>query len=158
MNNADTDLADFLTATATGGPAIALRVVTDPRPAASDLPGVSVRRLDGREARTLPALYRALARAWDFPAHFGMNKDALDDCMGDLPDGATGYLTEVTHPALLLDRSPGQLSWFVDSIAFYADEYAPDRTFGVLLMAPTAAADATARAWTAAGADLVAVR
>ena len=27
-----------------------------------------------------------------------MNKDAFDDCMGDLPDSGRGYLTEVTAP------------------------------------------------------------
>ena len=95
-----------------------------------------------------------IAAAWDFPAHFGMNKDAFDDCMGDLPAAKRGYLTEIVDPAALLDQSPGELSWFIDSISFYAGEYAPARQFGVLLLAPRATVAPTVQAWTAAGADV----
>ena len=158
MTASDISVDDFLAATATGGPTIGLRTVDPRRVSRTELPAVALRRIDGRDARTLPGLYRALAVAWDFPAHFGMNKDALDDCMGDLPSTRRGYLTEITHPELLLDRSPGELAWFIDSIAFYANEYAPDRQFGVLLLALPTEQTTTAKVWSAAGADLVQVR
>ena len=156
MSTADTTIDDFLAATRSGGPTVALRVVDGtPAPTPS---GVAVRRIDGEHARTLPGLYRAMAAAWDFPDHFGMNKDAFDDCMGVLPDSGRGYLTEVTAPAALLDDAPGELSWFIDSLAFYADEYAPDRAFGVLLLATARQAPAALRRWRAAGASVTEVR
>lgn len=157
MSSAGTTLSDFLAATRSGGPTVALRVVdAAPTPAAPS--GIAVRRIDGGDARTLPDLYRAMAAAWAFPEHFGMNKDAFDDCMGDLPDSDHGYLTEITAPAALLDDAPGELSWFIDSLAFYADEYAPDRAFGVLLLATARQAPAALRRWRAAGASVTEVR
>lgn len=159
MSSTDVGIDDFLAATANGGSPIALRPVGPrTRTPRTDLVGLAVRRIDGRDARTLPSLYRTMAATWDFPAHFGMNKDAFDDCMGDLPDTRRGYLTEITHPAALLDESGGELSWFVDSLSFYAEEYAPDLQFGVLLLTEVDAVSTTAARWSAAGADLVAVR
>jgi len=158
VSSNDIGLDEFLAATATGGSAIGLRVVDRVSATASGPAGCAVRRVDGRDARTLPALYRTMATTWDFPAHFGRNKDAFDDCMGDLPDTRRGYLTEITSPGALLDRAPGELAWFVDSMAFYAGEYAPDRQFGVLLVATADQAADAARIWSAAGAELVAVR
>lgn len=159
MSTTHATVDDFLAATATGGSPIALRTVgalaRTPRTA---LVGVAARRIDAHTARTLPGLYRTIAAAWDFPAHFGMNKDAFDDCMGDLPAAKRGYLTEIVDPVALLDQSPGELSWFIDSISFYAGEYAPARQFGVLLLAPRATVAPTVQAWTAAGADVVTVR
>ncbi|GAB08466.1 hypothetical protein GOARA_012_00160 [Gordonia araii NBRC 100433] len=158
MSTADTSVDVFLDATAAGGPAIALRAVpAKSRVPRTDLPGVLVRRIDARDARTLAGLYRCMAKAWDFPAHFGANKDAFDDVMRDLPETGRGYLTEITHPAVLLEDSPDDLAWFAGSIAFYADEYAPDRQFGVLLLARRSEEAATGRVWSAAGADVVTV-
>jgi hypothetical protein len=156
VSTADTTLDDFLASTRGGGPTVALRVVDD-APAPTAPTGVAVRRINGDDARTLPGLYRAMAAAWDFPDHFGMNKDAFDDCMGDLPEADGGYLTEVTAPAALLDRAPGELSWFIDSLAFYAGEYAPDRAFGVLLLATARQAPSALRRWRAAGASVTEV-
>ncbi|MFT4202075.1 barstar family protein [Gordonia sp. (in: high G+C Gram-positive bacteria)] len=158
MSTAPVSLDEFLAATADGGPAVALKVV-DARTTvpATDLDGVLTRRLDAREARTLPAFYRAVATAWDFPKHFGSNKDAFDDCMTDLPAAKRGYLTEVTHPAALLEKDADDLEWFAGSIGFYAGEYGPARQFGVLLLAPEREVAQTRAAWRAAGVDVVTV-
>ncbi|MFT3898938.1 MAG: barstar family protein [Gordonia sp. (in: high G+C Gram-positive bacteria)] len=158
MSTAPVTLDDFLTAAADGGPAIALKVVdARTRVPSADLDGVLVRRLDAREARTLPSFYRAVAKAWDFPKHFGANKDAFDDAMTDLPDAERGYLTEITHPAALLERDADDLEWFTGSVEFYAGEYGPGRQFGVVLLAAEDEVAATRTAWTAAGAELVVV-
>lgn len=156
MTTQDTSIDQFLAATADGGPAIGLRVVTG-RATATTLPGVRTRRVDGRDAHTLPTFYRAFAKAWAFPKHFGENKDAFDDVMTDLPDTTRGYLTEILHPRELLAADPDALAWFVGSIGFYAGEYAPHRQFGVLLLTRSDEADATMTAWRAAGADIVVV-
>ncbi|MER5866631.1 barstar family protein [Kitasatospora sp. NPDC002040] len=42
-----------------------------------------VLRLDGRELRDAPSLFRAFARELAFPTYFGHNWDALVDCLQD---------------------------------------------------------------------------
>ncbi len=42
-----------------------------------------VLRLDGRELRDAPSLFRTFARELDFPGYFGHNWDALVDCLHD---------------------------------------------------------------------------
>ncbi|MGV9709292.1 barstar family protein [Gordonia sp. NPDC003424] len=100
------------------------------------------RTLDADAAPTMATLLDSLARAWQFPDHFGRNKDALDDCMRDLDSDvhgspAAGYLTVIAHPEKLLREAPDELRWFADSLAFYRDHYRdvadPPATFAVLL-------------------------
>ncbi len=43
-----------------------------------------VAELDGRACPTLKTFYSAIARAMDFPEHFGKNLDGLADCLSDL--------------------------------------------------------------------------
>ncbi len=110
--------------------------------------GVTARRLDGAQMRTVDDLLDAFAQAWDFPDHFGFNRDALDDCMRDLPDdlrtpegtASTGYLTIVLRAEQLLADEPSALDWFAESTQFWHDHHsARGRRFATLLVGDTAA-------------------
>ena len=121
--------------------------------------GWVARRVDGETMRTVDGVVDSLAAAWSFPAHFGRNRDALDDCMRDLPadlptaEGgpSTGVLTIVENAGTLLADDPEQLAWFAESVDFWGEHYR-DRRFAVLLIDDDPAA-VRAR-WTAAGARL----
>jgi hypothetical protein len=66
-------------------------------------PGFVVRTLDGTRCGTKPVLLRELARALAFPATWGENWDALDECLTDLAWlPATGYRLVVTDAARVL--------------------------------------------------------
>ncbi|MCF8569103.1 barstar family protein [Gordonia sp. HY002] len=103
--------------------------------------GFAARRVDGAQMRTVGGVLDALATAWDFPAHFGRNRDALDDCMRDLPTGlhtpegapSTGWLTIVENASQVLADEPDALEWFAESIDFWRDSYR-DARFAVLLV------------------------
>lgn len=47
-------------------------------------PNARVVELDGKACPTLRSFYSAIAKAMDFPDHFGKNLDALFDCLSDL--------------------------------------------------------------------------
>src|SRR5262245_52557950 len=70
-------------------------------------PGFVVRTLDGRRCQTKGAFLREVARALTFPAHFGRNWDALEDCLTDLTwlPGA-GYWLVIARADRLLAREP----------------------------------------------------
>lgn len=103
--------------------------------------GLAARRVDGARMRSVAAVLDSLASAWGFPAHFGRNRDALDDCMRDLPTGlytpegtpSTGWLTIVDHASQLLADEPSELEWFAESVEFWRDSYR-DTRFAVLLV------------------------
>lgn len=131
---------------------------------------VVTRRIDGAAARTLDGLFAAFAAAWDFPAHFGANKDAFDDCIRDLsprlhtPTGAPahGYLTVVENgPELLAAAHDRDFRWFATSIGFYRDSYRDDpdhpRGFSLVLLCPPEEADAVRERWEDAGVRVVTV-
>jgi RNAse (barnase) inhibitor barstar len=106
--------ADRLASTAP--PWVHLLVADDDAPAALPTPGPGfvVRTVDGRRCRTKRALLDELARALEFPAHFGRNWDALADCLTDLgwlP--ARGYWLVVTAADRLLARDPAGYATFV---------------------------------------------
>lgn len=87
-----------------------------------------VRAVRGTHMRTLAQVYDEFAAAFQFPSHFGRNKDAFDDVMRDLDDvlglGA-GFVVLVVDAESLLSAEPDQLSWFRESMDFYAEEWAP---------------------------------
>ncbi|ALG83553.1 barstar family protein [Gordonia phthalatica] len=152
--------ADFLTS----GPGAALAV--------GDVDtygtGAAVRRLSGAAMRTVDGLYDAFAAAWDFPAHFGFNKDAFDDVIGDLPAGlrtstgaiATGVLTIIDDAGLLLaDATDDDREWFATSPSFWRERCARGgRGFGIVLLADDAAVDVVEQRWRAAGGELIRLR
>lgn len=152
--------ADFLTA----GPGTALTVGD----VATYGTGAAVRRVSGAEMRTIDGLYDAFAQAWDFPAHFGFNKDAFDDVISDLPEvlftptgaRATGVLTVISDAdQLLADATDDDREWFASSPSFWRERTAPDgRGFGIVLVAASDAVDAVEQRWRAAGGDLIRLR
>ncbi|EGD55017.1 barstar family protein [Gordonia neofelifaecis] len=130
--------------------------------------GAVVRRLSGARMRTLDGLYDAFARAWSFPDHFGRNKDAFDDCLGDLPLGlrtaigapATGYLTVITDAEQLLsDASDDDFEWFATSPEHWRERsLRSGRGFGLVLSADDDTAPSVAARWEAAGDPLIRLR
>lgn len=93
--------------------------------------------VQGRRCRTWPALLDHWAAALEFPRYYGRNRDAFDECLGDLLeiDGGlghafgdrTGRAVEVlaVHVAeadqLLADEEPGSLTGFLQQLAFCSD-------------------------------------
>jgi hypothetical protein len=68
---------------------------------------IEVRHIDGSSVGSKAALLAELADAWDFPAHFGHNWDALNDCLLDLTwIPAAGYVTVITGADALSERLP----------------------------------------------------
>ncbi|MBM7368063.1 barstar family protein [Gordonia hydrophobica] len=130
--------------------------------------GAAVRRVSGAAMRTVDDLYDAFAAAWDFPTHFGYNKDAFDDVIGDLPPGlrtatgavATGVLTIITDAdRLLVDATDDDREWFATSPPFWQERCARDhRGFGIVLLADQASAGAVEHRWRAAGGELIRLR
>ncbi|MGB6244354.1 barstar family protein [Gordonia sp. (in: high G+C Gram-positive bacteria)] len=131
--------------------------------------GAVVRRLPGAQMRTLAGLYEVFAESWRFPTHFGHNKDAFDDVVGDLPVGlrtaagapATGFLTVIDDAdQLLADADPNDFEWFADSGTHWRERQARNGLgFGIVLVVPTeAAASAVAARWEAADAPLIRLR
>lgn len=104
--------------------------------------GFQTRTIDAMSTPTVATLLDAFASAWRFPAHFGHNKDAFDDCMRDLDADvhggpAAGYVSVISHAEQLLSAEPDELGWFAGSLAFYQEHYRdiadPPATFAVLL-------------------------
>ncbi|GEE01375.1 hypothetical protein nbrc107696_18210 [Gordonia spumicola] len=123
--------------------------------------GAVTRRMDAADMRTVDDLLDAFAQAWDFPDHFGFNRDALDDCMRDLPDGlrtpegtaASGYLTVIDDAARLLADDTAALEWFAESVEFWHDHHrAHGRGFAVLLV--TDHPEIVVERWSAVGVSL----
>lgn len=104
-------------------------------PAAADDLAADLRRDDfvvrvvrGENMTTTAQVFDEFAAAFQFPAHFGRNKDAFDDVMRDLDDvlglGA-GYVVVVRNAESLLSAQPDERDWFRGSMDFYAEEWAP---------------------------------
>jgi RNAse (barnase) inhibitor barstar len=76
--------------------------------AASDRqPGMVARVVRGRKMRSTAALFDEFAAALQFPAYFGENWDALDECLADLSWlPADRYLIAITAAHEVLDRAP----------------------------------------------------
>ncbi|MFW0794184.1 barstar family protein [Gordonia sp. CPCC 205515] len=122
------------------------------------------RTIDAGTMPTVTTLLDGFARAWDFPSHFGRNKDAFDDCMRDLDSdvhgaAAAGYLTVISHAELLLADEPDELGWFAGSLAFYAEHYRevadPRATFAVLLLTTETLLPDVIDRWLATGFPIV---
>jgi hypothetical protein len=81
--------------------------------------GLEVRVLPGERLRTLDALLAEFARTWVFPAYFGHNVSALEDCLLDLAWlPARGYLCVITGAGQLLGDAPDDvLGLFLDLLA-----------------------------------------
>jgi len=92
--------------------------------AAAKTAGLQVYKIDLARARGKSGLFEALSKALKFPAHFGKNWDALNDCLTDLTwvDGrgwvlilAHGRPFAAKHPAefdIALDLFNGVAAWW----------------------------------------------
>jgi hypothetical protein len=69
--------------------------------------GLEARPMHGERMATVAALFTEFAAVWRFPAYFGRNFSALEDCLVDLAWlPAEGYVCVVTHAELLLRDEP----------------------------------------------------
>ena len=90
---------------------------------AAQLPGTRVVDLDGGTLPDAASLFRALAAALAFPAYFGANWDALDECLNDLEWlTETGILVLVRRASRLLEREPEGLDTLLGILAGAARE------------------------------------
>ncbi|GAC01167.1 hypothetical protein GONAM_22_01430 [Gordonia namibiensis NBRC 108229] len=148
-------LRRFLDAAGHDGPAVGLTVVAD----LPDLgPDTRLRTISGTAATTTGTMYSTFARVWDFPDHFGRNRDAFDDCMRDLdtPDAAgrtpAAIITHITQAHRLLEEDDATFTWFADSIDFYRDHYrGVGRNFALILSTSASQVSAVRARWDGAG-------
>ncbi|CAM3036178.1 barstar family protein [Prescottella defluvii] len=79
--------------------------------------GRPVRHVRGRRMATVRALFDEFAAALQFPYYFGRNKDAFDECFGEIGDtvGADPVVF-VLDADVLLDEQSGELSWFAAAV------------------------------------------
>lgn len=110
------------------------------------LPGFVVRHLEGRRCGTKAGVLRELAEAFAFPAHFGQNWDALDDCLGDLEWlPGSGYLLVVRDADRLLRGRDADYRTLIEILRSVGAEWSqprsgptsrPARPFHTLLAVP----------------------
>ncbi len=88
-------------------------------------PQIAVRVLDGIRMRTVLGLFDEFASCLGFPAYFGHNWDALDECLSDLEwlPGAAYAIVVDRASWLLEDEPPKQLSVFVSAIERAGSEW-----------------------------------
>jgi RNAse (barnase) inhibitor barstar len=101
----------------------------------SRLKGLRVCYVDCRRAQAKPTFLRAVAAALDFPDYFGMNWDALADCLTDLEwldsDGVVLVLRGTTGFAA---RAPQDFDIALDVLAEAADYWAQEGAPFVVLI------------------------
>jgi len=81
--------------------------------------GLVVRVTRGPKMRNWQGLFDEFAAALQFPAYFGENVDAFDECMADLAwiPPLNGYVIVVSEAdQVLLDADPGALGVLVSSL------------------------------------------
>lgn len=96
-------------------------------PAAEDLAsrGLHVGEVDGAAIDGDQALLAAIAAAFDFPDYFGVNWDALDECLRDMSWApAAGYVLVVTGAEGLWQRDPRLAARLIRSWLFSAEGWA----------------------------------
>lgn len=142
--------------------AVGLLPATPHEAAGIEIPPLWIRRaVRSAQMPTVAGVFDEFAGAWQFPYYFGRNKNAFDECMRELDEtvgSAAGYLVLIRDASALLRAEPGELAWFADALAFYADHWAAaGSSFKVLLQAEPALAPSVAKAWRAAGLEPVPV-
>jgi Barstar (barnase inhibitor) len=88
--------------------------------------GVAQFDLNGETVRTERDLLGALARAMRFPAYFGMNWDAADECLRGLPEQvpAKGYVLFVHASAWLWQQCRPAMGMLIEVWQAAAEELA----------------------------------
>ncbi|WP_430333629.1 barstar family protein [Rhodococcus sp. ACT016] len=87
-----------------------------------DLRGVRpVRHVRGRRMPTVAALFDEFAAALQFPYYFGRNRDAFDECFGEIGDTVgDDAVVLVLDADVLLAEQPAELSWFTAAVGHTA--------------------------------------
>ncbi|MCL2535993.1 MAG: barstar family protein [Nocardiaceae bacterium] len=76
-----------------------------------------VRHVRGRRMPTVPALFDEFAAALQFPYYFGRNKDAFDECFGEIGETVgDAPVVLVLDADVLLTEQPTELSWFAAAV------------------------------------------
>jgi hypothetical protein len=82
----------------------------------------------GTDLRTDKELFAAIASAMKFPDYFGMNWDALDECLRDLDAWipAPGYVLIVRDATSLWEYAPKTAGNLVESWLFCAEDWSKE--------------------------------
>ncbi|MGO4201462.1 barstar family protein [Rhodococcus sp. TAF43] len=79
--------------------------------------GRPVRHVRGRRMSTVPALFDEFAAALQFPYYFGRNKDAFDECLGEIGDTVgPDPVVFVLDADALLGEQVSELAWFAEAV------------------------------------------
>lgn len=85
---------------------------------------IAVSEMDGAAIRHEHDLFEALSRALLFPKYFGMNWDALDDCLRDLDWlPARGYVVVLCGGDQLWRRNPQLAGQLIASWLFAGEQW-----------------------------------
>jgi hypothetical protein len=128
---------------------------------------LTVRTVRGNKMLTEPQLFDEFAAALQFPAYFGENWPALDDCLSDLAwlPPEVGYVLVVSEPLRVLEVSPDSLPVLVRLLASACAEWSnpislgewwdrPAVAFHTVLVTREGDAAQVRNRWEAAGASL----
>jgi len=98
-------------------------------------PHAVLRHLRGTKMRTLQGLFDEISAALQFPAYFGENWDALNDCLNDLDWLPVGPCTLVIFDTQhLLDRAePADRSALAEILKATAEAWNGSRPFHLIL-------------------------
>ena len=91
----------------------------------ADAPDLTVFEIDGGSVHDKEQLLAAIARELEFPTYFGMNWDALDECLADMswrPSG--GYVLVLRCAEQLWRRNSRLVGSLVESWLFAAESWA----------------------------------
>lgn len=87
--------------------------------------GIKVFYIDSGSIRDKKALLRNLAETMNFPDYFGMNFNALVDCLGDLSwNLAKGYVLVLRSATSFFASNPELFTTFVDIVTQSSKEWA----------------------------------
>ena len=95
--------------------------------------------VDGKNVQRKEQLMNAFATALDLPGDFGHNWDALEETLGELEDGASGYLLLYDHIDGLLDKHPDQFETLLEILRDAVGSWKADDTPMVVVLNGTKA-------------------
>lgn len=88
---------------------------------------IALVEVDGTEIGSESDLFTAVSRAFRFPDYFGMNWDALEECLRDLEwIPAQGYVLLITDADQMWRRSPELAGRFLSIWLFAAEQWAQE--------------------------------
>lgn len=96
----------------------------------TQLPGYVIKVADGTECKNRSDLFSEFARLLEFPAYFGRNWDALDECITDLEwMPGLGYVLIVKNAdRLLSEETHGNYGIFIRTMKKAGEEWSTPQT------------------------------